>query len=276
MGLPHRTSLKFQSGSAIIFAMGMSLLVSALSVALLLWMMLDIRRVEQLKASSERVSALEISESMAAAKIHRAESNWHDPWEFLHHETPVQGRLSELSSRININTLYKRDQGKNAESSFMPSKVIERLLETNGVDSAESLVHSLEVSGNQLFGISNHPDLKPAADFLYAADPEIQQVNINSTSPEVLSSILDIPMSEADAILSNAPFESIQDIINILAKHELKFEPITPIEAWFSVEGQYYVLETRLLGKRNAQIYSIFRKNEDKITLLWRSWGSLP
>jgi type II secretory pathway component PulK len=276
MGLHHRTSLNAQGGSAIIFAVGMSLLVSAISVALLLWMMLDIRRAEQLTVSSDRLAGLEIVEAMAAEKINRAQNNLRDAWEIMHQDTMIEVTLSELSGRVNINTLHKRDQSKDAVSSFSPSNVIERLLDSTGVTGAHDVVQKLETSGSSLFSLSSQPELKPAVDFLYAADPEIQQVNINSTTAEVLASILDISSAKASSILSEAPFESTQDIINVLAKHELKYDPITPLEAWFSVEGKYYILESQFSGKRKSQIYSIFLKDNEKITLLSRSWGKSP
>lgn len=276
MAVCRPTSVKIQQGSAIVFAMGMSLLVVGLSVALLLWLTLDIRRVAQLSAGSERLSGVEFSEAIAAEKIASLPENWMEPWEVKHQDKTVRAKIDDLSGRININTLLLRGQKKGIPSAFEPKSVILRLLEKLHTEDPQGIIDVVMNEREPLFGVSALEDMIGTKQYFYAMDSEQQQVNINATHPVVLASILDIAPSVAEKILAEKPFESTKNILDVLAKYELTYEPITPIETWLGVEGKYYSLETTFSDKRTLRIYSVFRKDADKITLLWRSWGTLP
>lgn len=264
------------TGSAIIFAMGMSLLVAGLAVALILWLSLDIRRAEQLQLGSERLASLEIAEAMAAEKIQTLPDDWSSPWQIKNDFFKMSAQLQDLSGRLNINTLFKKEETPEANPSFMPQAVFTRLFEIMGMGEDEALIEKITQSGTALFGTSQFAELAPVKDYIYAVDPKNQAVNINTASPEVLASILDISTSLAEAILVKRPFESSKEIIDVLAENQLKYDTTGPVEAWLGVEDHYYVLESVFHGDRLMRVYSVFNKDAEKITLLWRSWGTMP
>lgn len=276
MDLFHSSSLKHQRGSAIIFALGLSFLVVALSSALLLWLNLDIRRVEQLRAGSERLMSLQKAEALAAERIDIQPQDWEEPWRIDHEEFEIIARVEELSGRLNLNTIFAKEQPQNMPPSFMPKAVVTRLLENFQVEGAEILVDNLQAQGQPFLNLSQFETLKPAMEALYTAKPEVQQVNLNHTSAEILASILEIDPGLADSILLEKPFESQEQIIKVLEAHELSYDPITSIEAWLGFEGHYYLLETQFKGQHQAKIYSVLHKEGGTITLLWRSWGVRP
>jgi type II secretory pathway component PulK len=276
MGLFIATPLNKQRGSAIVFAMGLSLLVVALSAALLLSLSLDIRRVEQLFYTSERLGIIESVEAVAASKISKISMNWDEPWEMQVGEARISAELQDLSARLNVNALFARPQHEDFEESLTAKSVLLRLFTLLSVSNGEEIVDEIQAKGRALFGLSQIPALSPAEDFVYLVDPDVQQVNINTTSAEVLASILDLTTDHASAILHHKPFKSIEDFHRFLSENESLDYTLPQLESWFSVEGRYYLLEMKILQKRSVRIYSVFQKSGETVTLEWRSWEKMP
>lgn len=274
MGFCHATSLKRQRGSAIVFAMGISLLVVALSVALLLWLTLDIRRVQQLQDASQRFAALEYIEAMAAEKIHALPEDWSSPWPLSVGEYTGEAKLEDLTGRLNINAVFLTE--KKDTDFFSPRAVITRFLTKQSIENPKLILETIEDRGHILLGVRMVPNLTSVKDYFYGGKSDSHQININTTTPEVLGALLDVSPGIATAILAKRPYESMEAVQEMLLLHELKYDPPSLIEEWLSVEGRYYVLEIALKQKRDIRIYSVFYKDQDKVTLKWRSWGTLP
>jgi type II secretory pathway component PulK len=276
MGFFLATPLNKQQGSALVFAMGLSLLVVALSAALLLTLSLDIRRVEQLIYTSERLGLLESTEAMAAEKIKSLPQDWEEPWEMTLGETKISAKLEDLSARINMNTVFAPIESADPEASFQAKSVLLRLLKTMEVPNAEEFLDDFHASGTRVFGIGQLPALELAAPYLYAAESSIQAINLNTTTPEVLASLLDIPLQQASAILLDKPFESVKAFTDKLSDLNIEYNPQAQLEAWLGIDGQYYLLETTITQKRSVRIYSVFQKSDKTVRLEWRSWEKMP
>lgn len=276
MGFCHATSLSRQRGSAIVFAMGISLLVVALSAALLLWLTLDIRRVKHLQDASQRIGALETAEAMAAEKITTLPDGWDMPWEMDRDGVKITAKLLDLSGRLNINTLFSQDSDNKQPEFFMPMAVLERLLASQSIDNPEKVLEQVMAENNILLGVNSLAELSPVKDFLFGASPENQLVNINTTTPEVLSSILDIPMPTAVALIAQRPYTSSEELNEAFKHLDLNFSAPSPIETWLTTDGSYYLLETTIKQHRTMRIYSVFHRDGNSLTLEWRSWGTLP
>lgn len=276
MGICHAISLKYQRGSAIVFAMGLSLLVVALAAALLLWLSLDIRRVQHLQDVSKRMSLLEIAEAMAAEKISTLPQDWDAPWEVQMEDGKAKAHLSDLSGRLNINTLHAQETENPGGEFFTPKAVIKRLLEKQSVQNIDQFLDDFSASHHVVLGVNTLTQIAPAKDFLYGAPPDHQAVNINATTPEVLSAILDLSAGKAAALLALRPYQSQEDLVNTFKEHELQFETSASIDSWLSVSGTYYVLETTIEQRRMMRVYSVFQRDGNHVTLRWRSWGTLP
>lgn len=274
MGFFLATSLKNQRGSAVVFALGLSLLVVALSAALLLYLSLDMRRAEHLNTLSTRLAILEISEAKAADLIMRESEDLSEVWEFEQGENLVKGKIEDFSGRLNVNALLSQNQEANV---FFSSKsVFTRFFDLLNFSDSESLIEQFKANFRIVFGASEEPAFEPALHYLYAVGVDIQQVNINATSPEVLAAILNKKPEEATLILRHKPFESLQYMHEILAQYEINYEPPTDLEAWLGIEGRYFMLETSIENEKTTRIFSFFEKSDNTLQLKWRSWEKMP
>jgi len=276
MGFCHATPLNYQKGSAIVFAMGISLLVVALSAALLLWLSIDIRRVQHLQDASQRIATLETAEAMAAEKIKQLHDGWDQPWEMDIDGVSAKGALQDLSGRLNINTLLSQESDNDQSEFFMPKAVLERLLVAKSVENPEKVLGDLISDNHILLGVNSIPELALVKDFLYGVSADSQKVNINTASPEVISSIFDISAGTAASLIARRPYQSSEELEEVFQQLELTFESPSPIDTWLSTEGSYYLLETTIVQHRTMRVYSVFQRDGNNVTLQWRSWGTLP
>jgi type II secretory pathway component PulK len=240
------------------------------------WLNLDIRRAEHLQAGTERLAFIETNEAIAAEKIQAVSMDWDRPWFITLNGMQMRGQLQDLSGRFNVNTLFLPEVPEDQPPALQPKAVLSRILSNYSVSDPDSVVEDLESSHRILLGLGQVPALEPAKKSCYAAEPTISQVNINATTPLMLSSLLDIPLPLAGSILAEKPFENSEAIRKILNQFDLKYEPMSSIDLWLGTESRYYVLETTIQQKRLVRIYSVFEKDEKSIKLLWRSWGTLP
>jgi len=272
-----RASVSNQKGSAIVFALGLTVLVVALATVILSWLRFDIKRVDQLNMASERYRYLELSEHVMAKRlaVHIADEaytnktqDWAQAWVYEDEGYVVSAQLEDLTARLNINTLAQQDNPSHEQDYFYPKSVFERLATTFDVD--------VTFPTSQIYGISEHEisDTELKA-YIFATQPGQQQVNINTTTPHVLAVVLGIEESEAESILAMAPFENFETIHAALKQAHLTYDPIEPVQEWLGIKSKHYLLKTCIERKRTDCAFSVFEIENDKPKIIHRSWGEM-
>lgn len=265
----HRAAhLKTQRGSAVVFALAVTALVVTIATALLLWLRYDIRRVDQLESMSKRYQMLQLSEMVMAKKLYLADNVEVEDWEYELDGYTIESELEDLTGRFNINTLQFKDNPAHNQDYFYPASVYQRLLAALDAD--------MRYPDKEVFAISEletvDEHVKP---YLYASYPIQTAVNINTTSPLVLSAILGIEQSVAESILDDGPFTDFESIMETLKKHNLTYENTDVVRQWLDVSGRVYLLKTCIEKSRRRCAFTVIDIGQEPPVILHRTWGEM-
>lgn len=265
----HRAAyLKKQQGSAVVFALAVTALVAAIATALLLWLRYDIRRVDQLDSMSKRYQMLQLSEMVMAKKLYLSDEPQIEEWEYELDGYTIESELEDLTGRFNINTLKYEDNPAHNQDYFYPASVYQRLLTALDAD--------MRYPDKQVFAISEleyvDEDVKP---YLYASYPIQTAVNINTTSPLVLSAILGVEQSVAESILDEGPFTDFESIMEALKKHNLTYENTDVIRQWLGVNSRVYLLKTCIEKSRRRCAFTVIDIGQEPPVIQHRTWGEM-
>lgn len=180
----------------------------------------------------------------------------------------VQGRLIDQSGRFNLNALIHPEPAQRLHA----RQIFERLLislslnqrlavemaawleapRAQGAASRVALMHVSELIEMPGMDRQSQEVLAPWVSVL--PTPELS-VNVNQTSPRVLSSLVEaLTFADAEQLLGDAPFERIEDL---WAHPVWAGSETTPKErASLMVRSQWYLAQTRVSLDREGEVVS--------------------
>lgn len=180
----------------------------------------------------------------------------------------VQGRLIDQSGRFNLNALIHPDSNQRLHA----RQVLERLLislnlnqrlaiemaawleapRAEGAASNVALMHISELIEMPGMDRQSQEMLAPWVSVL--PTPELL-INVNQTSPRVLSSLIEaLTLTAAQQLLGDAPFERIEDL---WAHPVWAGSEITPKErASTAIRSDWYLAQTRVSLDREGEVVS--------------------
>lgn len=103
----------------------------------------------------------------------------------------------------------------------------------------------------------------------------LTKVNINTTSPQVLSAILNITPEKAIDLLAERPYLTKEAVTTAINKLDMKNISPKAISTWLDVKSEYFLIESKAhMGRYEATWYTlVYRSTEGAVETLYRMRG---
>ena len=295
-----------QRGVAIITALLIVTIATTISITISTRLQLDVRRTGNLIAqdqadfyliAAEKWSQRILKQDREDSTIDSLDENWAIELPPLPVEGgTIQGKLTDLSACININSLYNggaidpvtQVRLQNLFSRFsIPSEATQAIgdwidddLETTNPGGAEdgyylNLEKPYRVANTALRSVSElrlvrgfedgekFREIEPS---LCAFESQGNNINVNTASAEVLKSLSpEITDDQVNAIIERRKEEAFNDVSDFLAFQELG--TIIKEKAGLTVSSTHFLLRTQArIGQANKVMYSIIYRDEKGLT----------
>ena len=296
----QRQPNKSIQGNALVLALFIVMITSAIAYALIQTSTFAVRRTTQLSDMDTCEAAVHAAELYASGLLHQPKGegemtttllqNWALPFEMqLSKELQVQGQVIDLQGQMNVNLL----QQKEAAGMYTPGLIWTRLLVLLNIPDAQSLQQALalwvgnEAKPEDRIYLERTPPYQVAHASLasiselrliqgYSAKtlsiltpyisalPEANNININTASAEVLAALLDTPLGSARSLVDDRlglAFASGQEFIDRAKAKGIAIPDQAGLQKMISINSRYFLLKSTVQCKKTSLIsYSFINR----------------
>ncbi len=266
---------KSQSGSALVFAMGLCTLVVILATSMILSLSHDMRRYDHLQEAIIAKAAAQSGVAWALSMLEQKEitQKTHEIYETTLNNATVHISIIDVDGLFNVNVLLNED----SEEKESASSIFKRLTASLGIEESVfqaihqslSLVMISDMQPILAFSKQSYDKLLP---YVQANRNDAYAMNVNTMPPQLMAAFLNISQDEASVLSSRGPFESEENFISALQHLSIKV-PEEGFDKWLKYDSKQYLVKTEIQAKGKIQMYTLLVKTEEGWRVIYQSAG---